>query len=323
MTQKVPVRKIGSQGLQVSAQGLGCMGMTAFYGNDPKATEETSLQTIGKALEVGVNFLDTAWMYQHAESGETNEALVGRAFKRYGRENFVVATKFGIIIPRGYDSSSAAIRKQCEESLQRLDISCIDLYYQHRPDPNTPIEDVVKVLKELINEGKIKYYGLSECSASELRRAHAVHPVTALQVEYSLQTREIEKEILPTARELGVAIVAYSPLGRGLLSSTFEKFEDIPANDWRRANPRFTKENFEKNQEATKKLAQLATKKGCTSAQLALAWVHSRGEDIFPIPGTSKPQNIVANAAAVFIKLTEEEVAEIEAAVPEAAGARY
>eukprot|EP00298_Acanthocystis_sp_HF-20_P009441 c18302_g2_i1.p1 GENE.c18302_g2_i1~~c18302_g2_i1.p1 ORF type:complete len:329 (+),score=151.86 c18302_g2_i1:3-989(+) len=322
-TQKVPIRNLGSQGLKVSAQGLGCMGMTVFYGNDPIANEEKSIETFGKALEMGINFLDTAWIYKDSTTGAINEELVGRALKKYGRDNFIIATKFGFVPNFGRDSKPETIRKQCQESLERLGINCIDLYYQHRPDPNTPIEEVIKVLKELINEGKIKYIGLSECTADELRRAHAVHPITAIQMEYSLQCREIEKEIIPVARELNVGIVAYSPLGKGLLSQTFEKYEDIPPNHWRKRNPKSTKEIFEKNLKATAKVAEIANRKGCTPAQIALAWVHSRGEDIFPIPGTSKPENLVSNASYVFVNLSAEDCAELEAAVPEATDERY
>jgi aryl-alcohol dehydrogenase-like predicted oxidoreductase len=299
------------------------MGMTAFYGSP--ASEEESLATIGRGLELGLNFLDTAWIYQDFESGATNEALVGKALAKFGREKFVLATKFGIKVGASgiaTDSSRETIRAQLEQSLQRLNTPYIDLYYQHRPDPNTPIEDVVRSLKELVDEGKIKYIGLSECTPDELRRAHAIHPVTAIQMEWSLQTRDIEAQVVPTARELGVAIVAYSPLGRGFLSRTFKKVDDLDEKDWRRRQPRF-KEHFDANEKAAAKLEELAAKHKCTPAQLALAWVHGRGDDVFPIPGTRRATRLEENIGALKIKLSPEECAELEAAVPEASGDRY
>jgi aryl-alcohol dehydrogenase-like predicted oxidoreductase len=324
--EQVPLRPLGSQGLKVSAQGLGCMGMTAFYGTNPKETEAQSMECFEQALKCGVNFLDTAWIYQDAKTGETNEGLIGRALAKFGRDKFVVATKFGVIPQGGTtvpDSSEARMKEQLEQSLAHLGTSYIDLYYQHRPDPNVPIEDVMRVLKDFIAQGKVKYVGLSEVTGDELRRAHAVHPVTAIQMEWSLQTRDAETAVVPVARELGVGIVCYSPLGRGLLSQTFTKFEDVPDTDWRKGLPRFTKDNFEKNNAAIARLGELAVKKGCTTAQLALAWLHSRGEDVFPIPGTTKAKNLVTNAASVHIKLTPEECAEIEATIPEGYGDRY
>ena len=341
-------RKLGTQGLVVSAQGFGAMGMTAFYKANDQNSEEENLATIGKALEVGINFFDTAWIYQNFETGETNEALLGKAIKKYGRDKFVVATKFGIVpgpSGLGFDGSPAAVRKQLTESLERLGIDCIDLYYMHRMDPKTPIEETMKCLLELKNEGKIKYVGLSECTASELERAHAVFPVSAIQMEWSLQTRDLEETVVPTARKLGVGIVAYSPLGRGFLSRTFTKKEELHPGDWRNTQPRFGGDNFDKNVEAAAKLEAIAVRKGVTAAQasrphpsrhalararksrplarkpaapifasarsrtaaalmfsfvsvgwlggwggaqLALAWVHSRGEDVFPIPGTRR-----------------------------------
>lgn len=321
--EKVPKRKIGNQGLVASIQGLGTMGMTAFYKADD-VTEEEKIKTIGKALEMGINLLDTAWVYQNFQTGEKNEELVGKALKKYGRKNFVVATKFGFeVTAEGFKANGKPdlIRSQCEESLKRLGISCIDLYYQHRMDPNTPIEETMKCLLELKNEGKIKYVGLSECTPEELERAHKVMPISAIQMEWSLQTRDIEKTLVPVARKLGVAIVAYSPLGRGLLSRTFTKKEEI--QDWRGSLPRFNDENFNQNVSTVEKLEEYAKKKGYTAGQLALAWLHNQGDDVFPIPGTKSQKRIEENAKAALIKLTPEEMKEIEAIVPEAQGGRY
>lgn len=276
MPPVVEKRKLGQQGLVVSAQGLGAMGMTAFYkANDPN-TEEDNLATIGKALECGINFIDTAWIYQNFETGETNEALIGKAIKKYGRDKFVIATKFGIVPSAaglGSAGSPEAVRKQIAESLQRLDTDYIDLYYMHRMDPKTPIEETMKCLLELKNEGKIKYVGLSECTPSELERAHAVFPISAIQMEWSLQTRDLEEAVVPTARKLGVGIVAYSPLGRGFLSRTFTKKEELHPNDWRNTQPRFDGENFEKNAEAAANLEKIAARKGVTPAQVSAARV--------------------------------------------------
>jgi aryl-alcohol dehydrogenase-like predicted oxidoreductase len=320
-------RPVGSQGMVASAQGLGCMGMTAFYVADPSAHEAEALETLDKALELGVTFLDTAWVYQHA-SGAKNEALVAKALAKHGRSKFIVATKFGIDFSNPsspYDSSPAMIRKQLAESLARLGTDYIDLYYQHRQDPRTPVETVMETLKELVAEGKIKYVGLSEVTAEELRRAHKVFPVTAIQMEWSLHTRDIEKEIVPTARELGVAIVAYSPLGRGLLTPRFTSKESFKEGDWRAKLPRVAGSNLETNAKATARLDELAARHGATAAQLALAWVHSRGKDVFPIPGTKTAKRLEENAAAVELskRLTAADYAEIEAAVPEAVGERY
>ena len=267
----VPQRKLGQQGLVVSAQGFGAMGMTAFYKGAEQNSEDENLATIGKALEVGINFIDTAWIYQNFESGETNEALIGKAIKKYGRDKFVIATKFGIVPTAAglaADGSPAAVRKQLAESLHRLDIDYGDLYYMHRMDPKTPIEETMATLLELKNEGKIKYVGLSECTAAELERAHAVIPITAIQMEWSLQTRDIEETVVPMARKLGVGIVAYSPLGRGLLSRTFTKKEDLQAGDWRSTQPRFAGDNFDKNLEAAANLEKIAVRKGVSAAQV-------------------------------------------------------
>jgi aryl-alcohol dehydrogenase-like predicted oxidoreductase len=323
--KKVEQRKLGSQGLVASAQGLGTMGMTAFYSSD-EVTEEEKINTIGRALELGINFLDTAWIYVNFKTGETNEALVGKALKKYGRENFVVATKCGIEFTANgpiISGKPELIRKQCEESLKRLDIDCIDLYYLHRIDSDYPIEETMKVMLELKQEGKIKQVGLSECTPDELERAHKVFPITAIQMEWSLQTRDIEKTLVPVARKLGVAIVAYSPLGRGLLSRTFTKREDIKDGDYRISTPRFNQENFDENALAAQKLEEFAKSRGYTSAQIALAWLHNQGDDVFPIPGTKSAKRIEENSQAVHIKLTKEEMQEIESIIPEGKGGRY
>lgn len=323
ITEQAPKRKVGNQGLIASIQGLGTMGMTAFYKADD-VSEEEKIKTIGKALEMGINFLDTAWIYQNFQTGDKNEELVGKALKKFGRKNFVVATKFGFAVTaEGMKVSGKAdlIRQQCEESLKRLEIDCIDLYYMHRMDPETPIEETMKCLLELKNEGKIKYVGLSECTPEELERAHKVMPVSAIQMEWSLQSRDIEKTLVPVARKLGVAIVAYSPLGRGFLSRTFTKKEEI--QDWRSSQPRFNDKNFDENVSAAGKLEEYAKKKGYTAGQLALAWLHNQGEDVFPIPGTKSQNRIEENAKAALIKLTPQEMKEIEAIVPEAKGGRY
>eukprot|EP00731_Ephydatia_muelleri_P025138 Em0017g221a len=322
-------KALGSHGLRVSAQGLGCMGMTAFYtGFNLLEQEGKSLQTIARALELDVNFFDTAWIYQsigpdgHVKA--TNEELLGKAIKIHGRDKFVIATKFGVTFTSTGMATSGKpelIRSQLADSLQRLGTDYIDLYYQHRMDPNTPIEETMECLKQLVQEGKIRYVGLSECTPSELRRAHAIHPVTAIQMEYSLQTRDIEAEVIPTARELGVGIVAYSPLGRGLLSATFTSRDQLGENDRRRNFPRFSEENFAKNMQTP--FFEYATRKGCTPAQLALAWVHAQGEDIFPIPGTKDPSRLEENLGALSVKLTPEEAKEVGDLVVAAVGDRY
>lgn len=328
----VPQRPLGSAGLMVSAQGLGCMGMTAFYGGfDREAAEEESLRVFGEALQQGINFLDTAWIYQSfgadGKDNTTNEGLVGKALKLYGREKFVVATKFGIHMNDGALSISGkedVIRSQLADSLNRLGVDYIDLYYMHRMDPSTPIEDTMTVLKALVEEGKIRYIGLSECTASELRRAHAVYPVTAIQMEWSLQTRDLEADVVPCARELGIGIVAYSPLGRGFLTST-TAFDSLESNDWRKtSNPRFCDANLEKNKESVLSFFQLAEAKNCTPAQLALAWVHAQGEDVFPIPGTKSIKRIVENAAAFSVlPLSALDMSEIANSVGVVYGDRY
>lgn len=316
---------LGSQGLIVSAQGLGTMGMTAFYSNDD-VSEEDKINVIGKALEQGINFLDTAHIYINFTTGESNEVLVGKALKKFGREKFVVATKFGIEFnEKGLSTSGKPefIRKQIAESLKKLDIEYIDLYYMHRMDPNTPIEETMQCLLELKNEGKIKYVGLSECTPEELERAHKIFPISAIQMEYSLHNRNIEGNIIPTARKLGVGIVAYSPLGRGILSRTFTDSTSLNDNDWRKQLPRFQKENMEENTIAALRLEEYGKSKGLTAAQLSLAWLHNKSNDIIPIPGTKSSKRIEENAFAASVVLTKEEIAYIEALIPEAKGQRY
>ena len=329
--KRVSQRALGSQGLVCSSIGLGCMGMTAFYGGfNRESTEEESLKTIERAIELGVNLFDTAWIYQSfgadGRENTTNEQLLAKAIRRFGRDRFVIATKFGIQLSDTglvFCGKPESIRSQLNDSLSRLGIDCIDLYYQHRMDPTTPIEETITCLKELINEGKIKYIGLSECTPNELRRAHKIHPITAIQMEYSLQTRDIEDTLLPVARELGVGIVAYSPLGRGLLTGKIKSVDDLEEKDWRRTAPRFFKDNLDKNLEAALKFSAFADKKGCTPAQLALSWMLSKGEDIFPIPGTKSSVRLIENIGAINVELTPSEIDEIEAMIPEASGDRY
>jgi aryl-alcohol dehydrogenase-like predicted oxidoreductase len=304
------------QGLTVSEQGLGCMGMSAFYGQGDDAE---SIATIHRALELGITFLDTAELYGRGK----NEELVGKAI-RGKRDEYVVATKFmGIFSEsRRINGSPEYVRRAIEGSLQRLGTDHVDLYYQHRVDPETPIEETVGAMAELVTAGKVRYLGLSEASAATIRRAHAVHPIAALQSEYSLWTRDPEGEILDTLRELGIGLVAYSPLGRGFLAGRFTSPDDLDDGDFRKNHPRFTGENLERNMQLADRAKEIAEAKAVTPAQVAIAWVLSRGEDVVPIPGTRRRTYLEQNAAASEFALTAGEIAELDA-IGEAAGARY
>ncbi|CAM8921115.1 unnamed protein product [Rhodiola kirilowii] len=306
--------KLGSQGLEVSAQGLGCMGMSAAYG--PAKPDADMIALIHHAVHSGITFLDTSDVY----GPHTNEILLGKALKGGVRDKVELATKFAIDITDGIGKweirgDPAYVRAACEASLKRLDIDCIDLYYQHRIDTRLPIEVTMGELKKLVEEGKIKYVGLSEASASTIRRAHAVHPITAVQLEWSLWTRDVEEEIVPTCRELGIGIVAYSPLGRGFFALGTKVVESLTEDDFRKNLPRFQLENLKHNQTIFERVSEMAAKKGCTPSQLALAWVHHQGPDVCPIPGTTKIENLESNIGAISVSLTAEEMTELEALV--------
>ena len=316
-------RKLGSQGLEVAELGLGCMGMSDFYGGRDDAE---SVATIHRALELGVTLLDTADMY----GPHTNEELVGRAI-RGKRDRVVVATKFGVMrdpkdpTRRGINGRPEYVKQACEGSLRRLGVHAIDLYYQHRVDPSVPIEDTVGAMADLVAAGKVRYLGLSEAGPETIRRAHGVHPITALQTEYSLWSRDPEDALLPLCRELGIGFVPYSPLGRGFLTGRFKSADDLPADDYRRHSPRFQGENFQKNLDLVARIEALAAEKGCTASQLALAWVLAQGDDLVPIPGTKRRRYLEENVGAADISLSPADLRRIDEVAPKgvAAGLRY
>ena len=315
-------RRLGSEGLVVSELGLGCMGMSEFYGT---GEEGDSIATIQRAIELGVTFLDTADMY----GPFTNEKLVGEAIEGR-RDEVTIATKFGIQREEdgtwlGINGRPEYVREACDASLRRLGVDHIDLYYQHRVDPETPIEETVGAMKELVEAGKVRYLGLSEASPETIRRAHGVHPISALQTEYSLWSRDVEDEHLPTLRELGIGFVAYSPLGRGFLTGQIRSFEDLPEGDYRRQSPRFQGENFDRNLELVDRVNEIAAEKDVTPGQLALAWLLHQDDDIVPIPGTKRREYVEENVEAARVTLTDEDLRRIEEVAPKdvAAGERY